>query len=111
MADDLVGDPADDAIRSDPLLAYIPREETSQAFWAFPQQERSKRARFMIVVRCAGMDSFTAWLMTMDVSPKGQAFIDEIVAEKQAMAQERNQSFDQWLMDAIRVDGGWITDG
>jgi hypothetical protein len=91
-------------------LRYISVEEAPPSFWAFPQQERSKRARFMIVVRCAGMDSWNAWLMTMGVSPQGQAFVDEIIAEKQAMAQDRDQSFDQWLMEAIRVDGGWITD-
>ncbi len=101
VAEALLEDPADAAIRDDPMLAWIPREEAPHSFWLFPATERSKRGRFHIITRCAGTDAIVAWHFTMYDSESNQRFINEVT----------DGCSDERILEMLKVDGGWFEDG
>jgi hypothetical protein len=104
-------DPAEMAVEADPLLLFVPHEEAPLAFWLMPPPMRSKRGRFHIICRCAGMDSFNAWMLTMDIRPEADALADEILANNAAAAARDGQKPDERIMEMLRIDGGWVTTG
>jgi hypothetical protein len=103
-------DPAEMAVEADPLLLFVPHEEAPLAFWLMPARMRSHRGRLHLICRCAGTDPIVSWMLTMDVSPEGDAFAEDILANNAAAAARDGQKPDERILEMLRVDGGWVAD-